>query len=240
MTAYNNIDSAIAGLKSGLGDSKVSSCVAGEAIAFGRPVFAYDNDVEKVYNFKLDVSTNLYSADFSSSNVIALSVNGVAITPITYATDHATTLAALVAAVDALAGVECISSAEKTLLIRTKGADCVVVTSVSGGSAVTVTTTTGSGSVFVGVSLFTQKVGGTYAIYDSVNVLREGNIWVTCNTAAEGNMIAYLDIAGADKGAFTNAAGTDIGCKFQSNLAATGLALIEVNGQVALASAASF
>lgn len=242
MTAYNTLSSGFAGLKKS-GNSSVKTGAAGEDIEFGRPVFSYDGE-SKVYNFKLDVAKVVYSADFSSSNSIAVTVNGVSITPVVYGTSHAATVAALVVAVNALTNADCVldtsDATSKTILIRTKGADCTATSTVTGGSAVTATITQHTGSTFVGVAMHTHKEGGKYYQYDAVNIMRRGELYVSSNTAAETNMIAYLDIAGADKGAFSNAAGTDIGCKFTGNVSGAGIVPVEVNGQVALAYAASF
>lgn len=59
----------------------------------------------------------LFSADFVTSNKINGSLNGVAYGEVTFATDHATTLAALATSIAALPGVKSATSATRTVTV---------------------------------------------------------------------------------------------------------------------------
>lgn len=77
------------------------SYIAGEALAYGDPVFARPGAVDKVYLPHLNKAVTTFNADFVSLNSIATLINGGAVAAVVFATDHATTLAALAAAITA-------------------------------------------------------------------------------------------------------------------------------------------
>lgn len=90
-----------------------------------------------------------FSADFVASNSTALSVNGVSITPVVYATSHAATFAALVAAIDGLSSVESATGNSTTRLITIiptdQTIDPVIVAATTGGAGQpTITKETGN------------------------------------------------------------------------------------------------
>jgi len=138
MAAYDYMNVAVAGMGVGIADARTVDCpTAQEEIEFGRPTFGYIGE-NTAYNFKKDVGIGLYSADFVTSNSIAFSVNGVAITPVVFATDHATTMTALINAVTALDGVEASLDAAdtngRTILVRVKGETALITSVVTLGS----------------------------------------------------------------------------------------------------------
>jgi len=242
MSAYGNIDSAFGGLKDGLG-GRVETFRAAEAIAFGKPVFGYKGDALNAYGFKKDVAKLVYSTDFVASNSTIVTVNGVATAAVVYDTSHLATITAIKNAIAGLTGVEAVLDAsdtdKRTILIRVKGATASVDSATTGGTGQpTDTVTYGSGQVFLGFALFTQKesVGiANYAVGDVMNVLsQDGRLWTPIAAAVKANSPAYV----ADAGSISNA-GTLLNARIRST-AASGLALVEPDGQYDLTYAGSF
>ena len=250
MGAYGFLDEAVAGLKYGL-DSRIEGgwvCKESAGINFGAPVFGYDDDVNGAYNYYNDTAKVVYDADFVTSNSIAFSVNGTSITPVVFATSHAATMTALIAAVEALTGVEAVLDSDdsngRTLFVRTRGATNTVVTTVTlGGSQATATMTYDSGQVYVGVAMFVQKApsvsGEAYEQYDAMNVMADGEIWVVPTLAVIAQEFAYIDTTGADVGSFSNA-GNLLTSKYRSSGAADALVRLFVHGQTKLTYAGRF
>jgi hypothetical protein len=147
MGAYDTIDKAIKGLK--YGDSLSTrieggwACAESDGILFGEPVFGYIDDDIHAYNFHNDVGKIVFDGDFVASNVITITVNGVDAADVTFATDHDTTAALVVAAVNALSGAKCLldpaDTDNRTFLIQTKGFDAVVAEAITGGGELWVT-----------------------------------------------------------------------------------------------------
>lgn len=103
------------------------------------------------------VQTITFNADFVASNSIAWTLNGVAQTPIVYATSHAATLAALAAAIEAAQEVYTCTGATRTLTITSESADQPTLTftvtlgasqAVAGSPTVTVAGVAGDQGVF--------------------------------------------------------------------------------------------
>jgi len=248
MGAYDYMSEAVNGLKWGL-DSYIEGgwvCKDSNGLSFGQPVFGYVDDETGAYAYYNDTAKVAYDADFVTSNSIAFSVNGVAITPVVFATDHATTMAALIAAVEALTGVEAVLDSTdangRTLLVRTRGAACTVVTTVTlGASQAVATITYASGQVFLGVAMFVQKEPVGYAQYEAVNIIAEGGVYVTPVGNVEANETAYVDNSGAGLGYFTNsAAGAQVGAVYRSTALSGALAKLWVSGQYKMTYASRF
>lgn len=239
MSAYGDMDQAIGGLKIGI-DSRVESMAAQENIIFGMPVFGYEGDGGKCWQFKNDVGKIAFDGDFVASNVITITVNGVAAADVTFATDHDTTAGLVLAAIQALTGVEAaLDTADtnnRTFLIRVKGQTAVVAEAITGGAGqVTGTITYGSGQVFLGVAMFTQKMPysgvAAYNQYDAVNVMVDGWIWGITGAAVNGNDVPYvITTAGAHLGKF-GASGEALTGYYTDDVSAAGLAPLRVMGQ---------
>lgn len=244
MSAYNDMDVAVAGLLADSGNRRVESWAAAEQIAFGAPLFAYqggDSESEKkVYNLKSDVAKIVWDADFVTSNTIDLKVNGTSITQVTFATDHDTTITAVRDAITALSGVEAAldpdDSNNRTIYVRTEGTDCAVteVTVASGASQASETITAQTSQVFVGIAMFVQKNTATanqsrYETNETVSSLYEGIIWGNAGAAVNSEDDAYIALSTGLFSATTTDLSTN--CKFRSTTTAAGLVKIEVNGQ---------
>lgn len=236
MGAYNNIDPAIAGLKYGL-DSKTETWRAAEAMEFGKPAFGHKDDPVNASSLYRDVGKIAFDADFVTGNTIDGTVNTVAITQVTFTTDHDTTAALVAAAYAALTGVECIldpaDTNNRTFLIRAKRTEIVVTEDVqSGASQATGTITYDTSMIFLGVAQFTQKEAAgsaEYALDEAMNIMSSGQIYGSATVAAiEALEKAYVDSDGAGRGDWTDTAGFDTLSIYRNNAASAALPLIEV------------
>ena len=237
-TAYNiNLTEAFAGMKADLSFDKVISRIAEGAIPFGRGVTAETANVTTVRIAAKDNADALYDADFVTSNSITFVVNGTAITPVVFATDHATTFAALIAAIDGLTGVTAVAGSGRHILVEMEDGSAITVSSVVtlGATQAGVTFTYSADDVFRGVSVAVHKEQDSngvvqYAANDAVSVLTQGPIWVETSKAVDADSTAYLDMTGG-LGKFTDASSGHLatGGKFISTVAAAGLAKLEIN-----------
>lgn len=215
---------------------------ARQAIAFGAPVFAKEGDEVGRFPFIADQMTFTYSADFSASNSIAVTANGVSITPVEYGTSHAATFAALVAAIEALAGVDVVASnaTTRTITLRTWSGSTAtpVVTgatsAVTGGSAVTVAAQFGTSLKLRGVAMHQHKepLNGLvrYEVKDPVSVMISGRIFVKNADTVVAHKPAYLTATGTWTDETVAGAVSNLSTPyfFRSNVSGAGLALLEV------------
>lgn len=235
MGAYGNIEKALAGLVKGF-DTKVESWLAKAGIDFGYPIFGYKGSEREAYGYLKDAGKLVFDADFVTSNVITITVNGTDTADVTFDTDHDTTVDAVLAAIRALDGVEAALDADdtdnRTFYIRTKGETVTIAEAITGGSSqATGTITYGSSQVYVGVAQRTERepdsTGAYYESGDMVNALVEGAVYVECSEAVNANETPYIDTA---TGKFGNADEAVTG-HYIENATETGLVLVEVDGQ---------
>lgn len=241
MSAYGYMDVAVAGLPVGASDARtVDSPSAQEAIEFGRPVFGYLGE-NTAYNFKKDVAILAIASDLVTSNSSVVTVNGEATSAVVFATDHDTTIAALVVAIQAL-GVEAVldpsDSDSRTILIRSKGEAITAAWAITGGTPPTITAPAyASGQVFLGISQFHEEYPGAYAANDPTNVMRIGSIYATCNAGPEQGGAGYV----ADTGVMDDSGTAITSVQFGSTAADTsGLVVCDILGITRMAYAASF
>lgn len=251
MSAYGDMDQAVAGLKFGL-DSRVESWAVQdeEGIPFGLAVFGYQGDGNKAYRYHNDRATMVFDADFVASNsiVLTITVDGVAdaLSPVVFATDQATTMGLLITALTA-AGYTAqrtdIAGDDRTIELIVKGEDPLFEEAVTGGaSQPTGTVTYDSSQVLAGISLFVQKEPSAaetalWEQYESMNVLTSG--WVFAEVVAavsslSGGFIVTTSTpggaAGADAGKFGPTATRRLATqfRFRDDPSAAGLVLVEV------------
>ena len=244
MGAYNNMDKAVPGLKQGLGGriEAVWACAEANGIAFGNPVFAYEGDEKKVYNFHVDTGKLVFAGDLITANSMVVTVNGVATDPVVFANDHATTMGFIVDELNSLDGVEAVLDSSdvnsRTIIIRTKGATAVVTAVVTLGETQTTATfgSKNSGQVFVGVAMYLagkvqsdidSNVGFEFG--DNVLVMADGQISVTASVNVEANTDVYITTAG-----LFGIAGTKINARYRESVSATGLVEIDIKGQTTM------
>jgi hypothetical protein len=133
-------------------------------------------------------------ADLVASNVVNLKVNGLAMAPVTYGSSHAATMAAVVVAIKAIAGVgnavlDSSDTNSRTILVYSNdGLDCLVTdAAVTGGvSQANITVTTSTTDVIYGISIMSQAIEQVrftgivaYTSGAPVGCLVRGRIWVT-------------------------------------------------------------
>lgn len=239
-TSYNRDQGeAFAGMKV---DSRFDVVETGQAqgtIPYGYPVGAEAGNTTQVASFAKDNASLLYDADFVASNKINGTVNGVAWVEVDWDTDQATTLTALIAAVNAMSGVTAVAGAARTVDIEMdSGATITVTTVVTGGvSQATGTPTYSSDNVFRGIALHRhseQSAAGvqdaSYKVTESVSVLRQGQAWAEVSVAVTADETAYVDIAAATA-KLTNVSSSNLttGGKFRSTTTGAGIAKVEIN-----------
>jgi hypothetical protein len=250
ITKYQNyLDVGQKGQVATLEDSNIKTRNAEQAIEFGRAVvkgITGGVDVKNIFKSKASLT---FDADFVTVNTIDLNVNGVAISQVTFATSHAATFAAVIAAIDALTGISAVAGTGREILITVDNAASNITISdvvVAGGASQAGSTTVYSSvDTFEGIAALRHgqptTIGGDdkYQINDAVNVLTKGVIFVeVVATVAYGDSVyVYNDKSNeSNQGQFTNASSGNLvvsSAKFVS--AATGttgspaLAKVEIN-----------
>lgn len=246
MGAYGTPDVAIAGLLYGL-KNDVESAIAQENIAFGAPVFGPVGVFNKAYGPHKDKATLTLSADLIADNVYTITINGTSVAG-TYASSHAATMTALIAAINAdttlvAAGISAAAGSTNRIIVISApaGVDLTVTGAVTAGNTqATVAIVYGTNLKFLGVAVFVQTGGATYGAgtsgwkqYDSINILRDGKIWVLAESTVADKDAAYVSAVGGagTLGKFTDVSTNnyDIGGYFRSNVSG-GLAVLEVRG----------
>jgi len=245
----NYLDVGQKGQVATLEDSNIKTRNAEQAIEFGRAVvkgITGGVDVKNIFKSKASLT---FDANFVTGNTIDLKVNGVAISQITFASSHATTFAALIAAVDALTGISAVAGTGREILITVDNAVSNITISdvvvVGGSSQAGSTIAYSSVDTFEGIAILRHgqptTIGGDdkYQINDSVNVLTKGVVFVEAvATISYGDLVyIYNDKSNeSNQGQFTNASSGNLAvssAKFVS--AATGttgspaLVKVEIN-----------
>lgn len=239
MAAYGNMTEAVLGMKADPGfNSRVESRVAKAAINFGYPVFGYIGDSQNCSELIVDTSKIVYSADFVASDDIDVTVNGTAITTVSYATSHLATITAVVAAIDAISGVEAkldtSDTNNRTILIRTQWAANTTSTTVTSGGdgTATGTVTYFTDQIFLGFALKNDSLVTTvgYVAYDMVSVLNTGVVYAYTSKAVSANDGAYALTA---SGALTDSSTSSISINsiFRSTATVAGIVQVEAKGQ---------
>lgn len=245
-TSYSlEMSEAVLGLHADASPRSIASYAAQESIGFGSGVILGDSENQVRLPIR-NTATILFDADFVTGNTINLDVNGVSISEVAFDTNHATTMAALIAAVDALDGVSAVAgSGSRDLVVTDPDSDILIenIVVAGGGSQADATVTYGDDELFIGVSSHTNTIEGEdnvaqYAEYDAVNVMTRGRIWVHVEEAvAPGDPVyvrLYNDGAAKQKGQFrksqdsVNAMLLSNASWFKGNTGA-GLAVLEIN-----------
>ena len=237
---YRTPQRSIAGQTHGL-KGRTRTYSAGEVIYPGDPLFGMVGDDEHCYRSHINAVTLTADSDLVEGNIAALTINGIAVTPITFVESSARTLERLVREIDlnsALSGLGInafLVEGVNAFTIVGPGIDIVASIAVTEGASQTLFASAADTSMkFIGVAehteLSTRKGTGYYDISDSVNVRDWGDIYVPVHDEAHPSdkEPAYIDIA---NGVFTDVStdNLDCGCFFRSSKQ-DGLALIEVRG----------
>jgi len=226
----------------------VESYLPYENLLFGRGVVLSQSDNKKVRYPLYNLVTLTYSADFVTSNSIAVTVNGTALTQ-AFDTDHATTFAALVAKIEALDNVTATGNAT-TRVITILGTDVnVVLTSLAvtgGATQATSTVVESTQDVFLGLTvkddtLEQDNSGNVYyklANLDMVSTCTRGRIVVYVEEAVTPLSSVYLRYKANGTGKTTGQFRKDAdsskavlisNARFKSTTSAAGLVELEIN-----------
>lgn len=252
MSAYNNMDLAIAGLKADNNSvTRIESRSAKVQIEFGETCWGYQGDPNKVYGYVLDAAKIVWDADFVTSNSIQIIVDGDSWDPVVYATSHDNTMDLLIAEGQAQGyevALDATDTDNRTLYIKKSTAGTAVGT-VSGtvtlgASQAGDTVTYQSDQVFLGVAQFPQKYttsanGAAYYINDSVSVMSIGIIWAISTGTNNSEDDAFITLSGANAGVFAAGSAGDVNAIYRGNnytnpTTSDVIAKVEVKGPVKL------
>lgn len=175
-----------------------------------------------------DTASSAFSADLITGNVVNFTVNGVAITPVNYATSHLATMQAVAAAIAAIPSVSSatVGGANNrtiTIISEPGTATNVTVATVTGGaSQATITTTASQSGTFFGVTqqiynkmnawipdlgpnlTLSSGMASPYYKGQVAPTLTQGRIYVVPETIVTSNSPVYMRVA-------ANGANTQLG-----------------------------
>jgi hypothetical protein len=178
-----------------------------------------------------DTASSVFSADLITDNVINATINGVAIDPVTFATDHLTTMQLIADAIEEIPTIESATvggANNRTITIISNPGTATVVTSfvvTLGVSQATVTSTEDQSGTFFGVTQAIYNKMNSYLIDQGPNLttssgipqpyflgqvaptLTQGRIYVVPEDVVTSNSAVYLRVAAnglnTQLGAFT-------------------------------------
>jgi hypothetical protein len=203
---------------------------------------------------KANKGTIVFAGDLITANVVNAKVNGNAMSPVTFLTDHLTTMGLICVALAAVSGVasatlDATDGTHRTIIVRSNdGIDCLVtdVIVTLGVTQTTATITTSTFDVIHGVSVSTmakEEALNTllvnFKVGEAVPTLRKGKIYVKPETNVAPGDPVYCRFTGANGttkliGQFRN--DSDSGScvlyansLFRTTALATNVAVIEVN-----------
>jgi hypothetical protein len=242
---YGNQKKAILGSVLGL-HQDIETRLAGQKIYPGDPLFAAVGDAQGAFLPALTAAKATVSA-LVAANVVVITINGIAVDPVTYNADAETTLNAVVNAINAndevaALGIEAYRVAGEPLTFYLSSATEAITASgtiTGGASQGTISFASYTDKKFIGVarhsdSLSYREGAGFYPKGEEVNVVIHGTIAV--NVAPGGDPAAYkpayVITSGDDTGKFTSDAtdNYDTGAIFRSGEVEPGLAFLEVRG----------
>ena len=166
-----------------------------------------------------DTASSVFSGDLITGNVVNATVNGVAITPVTFATSSLLTMQAVanaIAAIPSVASAVVGGAGNHTITIVSNVGTATTVSSfvvTLGASQATVTTTTGQSGTFFGVTQSIYNKMNAWFPYTGPNLalssgapnpyfqgevaptLTHGRIYVVPETVITSNSPVYLRVA---------------------------------------------
>jgi len=245
MNLYGELDKALPGMKYGIHD-EMESVAAGENIYPGDPVFGFVGDDKVGYGAKISAVSLTASADLAAGHSVAITVNGITLSGITFEDSSVDTIKKIINAVDQsqeirALGIDAffVEGTPRAVILQGPGVTITASAVVTGGgSPPTFASAAYSASRFIGVAALEQlaygKEVGYYPAATSIGVLVRGKIFVNVADAAspDDKKPAYIIMSGNDAGKFTDVSTNnyDCGCFFRSNRVTGNLALIEVRG----------
>ncbi|MHA1169501.1 MAG: hypothetical protein ACTSRU_16870, partial [Candidatus Hodarchaeales archaeon] len=137
MSQYGNISQLSAGNLFGAQVGALTeSFIARELIKFGMCAFGYKGDVDSAMNIHVDKVVMTYDIDFTEANAVTINftVNGLAMEELAWDTDHNTTMALMVVALQALNSEWQVSVTGRVFTIITPGETTSASTVVTGAT----------------------------------------------------------------------------------------------------------
>lgn len=256
-TSYGfDFNQAIAGMPvDGSFDPRhVESWIAFENLDFGIALFKCDDTTKpnSVRAPKRNKPVIVFAGDLITANVVNGFVNGVALAPITFGTDHVTTVTALADAIVAallaqgIVATYALSGSNRTITFTAKDANVLFATFVvtAGSTQTTATLTHGTNdaaSGFRGIARYdvqqpraSDNLAG-FAPLDAVPVVRGGKIWSPITADVTDGAAVYVNLAAGSEGKLTSAttapnlAVTALNFRGAWPTAGLGLAQLELN-----------
>lgn len=193
------------------------SPICGETIYAARGVCKAPGQDYVVTLPRINQSVNVFSADLITGNTVNVTVNGIAITPVVFATSHLATMNAVAAEIAALPGIASAivgGANNRTITVMSQNGTSITVTDflVTGGaSQATVVTTDSAFGQFFGVTQLVYnksnafdptndpEVAGQLPYYtgDPVPTLTMGRIYVIPETVVTAESPVYVRHAGS-------------------------------------------
>jgi len=208
---YMNI--AVPGLIADAEFTNKDGLQAAEAIGLGLAVVQKIGAPNQGRLPKANVATIVFAGDLVTGNKINLKVNGHAMSEVTFATDHATTMGLIITAIKAITGVtnavlDTSDSNRRTILVYSvDGLDCIVtnIAVTAGSTQTTGTSTSDTADTIYGVSIMSQAIQQPYPALNApilyvngspVGCLLRGRIWVLAETAVQNGDAVYMRFYG--------------------------------------------
>lgn len=244
MAEYGKPEIAIPGLLFG-SNHEFDSAIANEDIQFGAPVFGFVGEEGIAYSPKINKASTALDGDLVTANVLTTTINTNEVAT-TFVTDHAATMTAHIAAINAdnaliALGVVAKADGARGIIITAPASVTLSVTQAVtlGDSQAKATVTAGTTGKFLGVATYvatgSRFYGAGNACYEkgsSVSICKRGELWVKAESTVSDKEAAYAVTVGVGTiGGFTDVATNnyDIGGYFRSNVT-DGLARLEVRG----------
>lgn len=153
----------------------------------------------------MNVETAVVSTALITANSTVATVNGIALTPVVFATSNAATLAAIAAAIAAQPNVAtAVSNGTDSIVVTADQGFAVTVSLVTtlGASQPTWTVTASTQDIFYGVALYIQNKMNLYGVQgsngaspyfvgDPVPVLTRGRVWVNVENTVTSDSPVY-------------------------------------------------
>ena len=166
-----------------------------------------------------DTASSVFSADLITGNTVNATVNGVAITPVVFATSHLLTMQAVanaIAAIPSVASAVVGGASDRTITVISDvgtATNITVFTVTGGASQATITTTASQSGTFFGVTQSIYNKMNAWFPYTGPNLalssgapnpyfqgevaptLTQGRIYVVPETVITSNSPVYLRVA---------------------------------------------
>jgi hypothetical protein len=220
---------------------------AAEKIYPGDPIFGLVGDDKMGYLAHLNAVTLTGSANLITGNQVAIVINGIDVGSVAFQTDHATTMVAIVNAIDQNEAVRAlgidafqVEGVPRAIYLGAPGVSITAALTVTGGSSqASFSSSAGTSSKFIGIAKRSDALSfkdgvGFYPPSMPVGVLKEGRIAIRLAdaTVPGDKKPAYIILDGNDAGKFTDddSGNYDSGCIFRSDRIDGDLAFVEVHG----------